>query len=59
MELQPAVHMQQHLNHGHQSHHNDLNIYQHQMTNINNSNGEEKNKKIPLKKEQTKVKKTE
>lgn len=43
MELQPAVHMQ-HLNHGHQQHHSDLNAYQHQMTNINASNGEDKSK---------------
>lgn len=43
MELQPAVHMQ-HLNHGHQQHHSDLNAYQHHMTNINDSNGEDKSK---------------
>lgn len=44
MELQPAVHMQ-HLNHGHQQqHHGDLNVYQHQMTNISTTNGDDKNK---------------
>lgn len=43
MELQPAVHMQ-HLNHGHQAHHSDLNVYQHQMTNINSSSADEKSK---------------
>lgn len=43
MELQPAVHMQ-HLNHGHQTLHSDLNVYQHQMTNINGSSGDEKTK---------------
>lgn len=46
MELQPAVHMQHLNNHGHhtQSHHNDLNVYQHQMTNISATNGDEKSK---------------
>lgn len=44
MELQPAA-MQQHLNHGHQNHHGDLNSYQHQITNMNNtSNSDDKNK---------------
>ena len=43
MELQPAVHMQ-HLSHGHQQHHGDLNVYQHQMTNISTTNGDDKNK---------------
>lgn len=43
MELQPAVHMQ-HLNHGHQQHHEDLNVYHHQMTNISTTNGDDKNK---------------
>lgn len=43
MELQPAVHMQ-HLNHGHQTHHGDLNVYQHQMTNISTSSGDENSK---------------
>lgn len=43
MELQPAAHLQ-HLGHSHQQHHNDLNVYQHQMTNINGHSGDEKSK---------------
>jgi hypothetical protein len=44
MELQPSVHMQ-HLNHGgHQQVHGDLNVYQHQMTNITTTNGDDKSK---------------
>jgi len=45
MELQPAVHMQ-HLNHHSQqpSHHGDLNVYQHQMTNLSGDDEKSKSK---------------